>query len=317
MHITADACDLIGDTPLLELRRVFGDLPARILAKMECSNPTSVKDRAVLSMIRAAMTHGKIGPETEVVEASSGNTAIAIASLGAMLGYRTRVFMSELCSVERQQVLCAYGAHVVLTPAVEHTRGARDRAIAYCEAHPETTFFLNQHGNPDNGRAHETTTGPEIFEQTGGKLDAVVIGLGTSGTFDGLSRYIKSRDPGIRIVGFEPEASPVYSGGDQGKHKLIGVGPGFVTENFERSRRNLDEIVLVPDDAAFACTRRIARREGVLVGPTSGASVWVAEQLARRPEFAGKTIVCFLYDSGERYLSAADLFPADDVERVT
>lgn len=316
MDIIRDASDLIGHTPLLRLTKVFPDCPATLLAKMECCNPTSIKDRAVLSMIRAAMGRGEITSETEVVEASSGNTAIAIASLGAMLGYKTRIFMSELCSVERGQILCAYGAKVVLTPGAEHTRGARQRARAYCEANPQTTFFLNQHGNADNGLAHETTTGPELWQQTSGKIDAVVIGLGTSGTFDGLSRFFKGQNPHVRIVGFEPSASPVYSGGQQGKHKLIGVGPGFVTDNFRRSQQNLDEIVTVPDDAAWETARLIARREGILVGPTSGASVWVAGQLARRNEFAGKTIVCFLYDTGERYLSTPGLFPADDVESM-
>ena len=317
MYIANNASDLIGNTPLLELKNLFGDLPARVLAKMECCNPTSIKDRAVLNMIRSAMSQGKIVRGTEVVEASSGNTAIAIAGLGAVLGYKTRIFMSELCSVERQQVLCAYGAKVILTPAEEHTRGARERAIAYCKANPSGTFFLNQHGNADNGRAHELTTGPELWEQTGGNIDAIVIGLGTSGTFDGLSRYLKGQNAGIRVVGFEPAASPVYSGGSQGKHKLIGIGPGFVTDNFKRSQKNLDELILVEDDTAYDVTRQIASKEGVLVGPTSGASAWVAGEIAKRPEFAGKTIICFFYDTGERYLSAVDLFPADNVEKMT
>ncbi len=306
--------DLIGHTPLIELQKLFADSPARILAKMECCNPTSIKDRAVLNMIRSAMDRGDITSETEVVEASSGNTAIAIASLGAILGYRTRIFMSELCSVERQQVLCAYGAKVVITPGAEHTKGARDRAIRYCEANPNDTFFLNQHGNADNGIAHELTTGPELWEQTAGNIDAVVIGLGTSGTFDGLSRFFKSKNPDIRIVGFEPAASPVYSGGKQGKHKITGVGPGFVTENFERSRHNLDEIMLVESETAFDWARRIAGCEGVLVGPSSGASAWVASQLAQRPEYGGKTIICFFYDTGERYLSTPDLYSANNVK---
>ena len=317
MNITADACDLIGNTPLLELKNLFGDLPARILAKMECCNPTSIKGRAVLNMIRSAMNQGKISQETEVVEASSGNTAIAIASLGAVLGYKTRIFMSDLCSVERQQILCAYGANIVLTPGKEHTKGARERAIAYCQANPTGTFFLNQHGNADNGNAHKLTTGPELWEQTEGIIDAVVIGLGTCGTFDGLSRFFKKKNPNIKIIGFEPAASPVYSGGKQGEHKIIGVGPGFVTDNFRRSQQNMDEIVTVEDEAAYECTRQIARREGVLVGPTSGASVWVAGQLARHPDYEGKTIVCFLYDTGERYLSTPGLFPAGNVGNIS
>jgi cysteine synthase A len=315
--IVSDVACLIGNTPLMRLERLFPDSKARILAKLELANPTSVKDRAVLSIVTTAVAEGKIKPGTEVVEASSGNTAIAIASLGAIMGFRARIYMSELASVERRQILCAYGAKVVVTPGNEHTRGARERAIAYCEANPDTTFFTNQHTNPNNGVAHEQTTGPEIWEATGGKVDAIVIGLGTSGTFDGLSRYMKRKNPEVKIIGFEPAASPVYSGGEQGKHKLIGVGPGFVTDNFERSRENLDEMILVEDDAGFDTARLIARREGVLVGPTSGASAWVAGQIAKRPEYSDKTIVCFFYDTGERYLTVEGLFPADNVEMAS
>lgn len=324
--IASDLSELIGRTPLLKLDRLFPTRKALILAKLELMNPMSIKNRPVLNMIRTAMADGRITRETEVVEASSGNTAIAIASLGAVLGFGVRVFMSELCSLERQQILCAYGAKVVITPGSEHTKGARTRAIRYCEDHPETTFFTNQHGNPDNGRAHELTTGPELWEQAGGRIGgggegpgsigAVVIGLGTAGTFDGLSRYLKSMDPGIRIVGMEPAASPVYSGGQQGKHRIIGIGPGFITENFERSRHNLDEIVTVEDEDAFGMVRRIALTEGILVGPTSGASAWVAGQLAEREEMHGKAIICFFYDTGERYLSTQGLFPMDTIERM-
>ena len=205
---------------------------------------------------------------------------------------------------------------MVLTPAGEHTKGARDRAIDYCKANLETTFFLNQHGNPDNGNAHKLTTGPEIWEQTKGQIDAVVVGLGTCGTFDGLSQFFKKKNPEIKIIGFEPSASPVYSGGHQGKHKIIGVGPGFITENFKRSQQNLDELILVEDEAAYECARLIARREGILTGPTSGASVWVAGQLAQRLDYKNKTIICFMYDTGERYLSTPGLFPAINIENI-
>jgi len=265
-------------------------------------------------MIRTAMQEGEITKDCEVVEASCENTAIA--SLGAVMGYRTRIFINELCSVERLQILCAYGAKVVLTPGKEH-RGARKRVVAYCKANPSGTYFLNQHGNINNGNAHMLTTGPELWEQTEGIIDAVVIGLGTCGTFDGLSRFFKKKNPNINIIGFEPAASPVYSGDKQGKHKIIGVGPGFVTDNFKRSQQNLTQIVLVEDDIAYESARQIACRDGVIVGPTSGASVWVAGQVAQSPDYRDKTIVCFLYDTGEHYLSTSGIFPASNVEKIS
>lgn len=316
MRVVDDIRDLVGNTPMLRVRRLFPDLPATIVAKLELFNPMSVKDRPVRHIIDSARADGRLQPGAELVEASSGNTAIAIAMVGAALGYPVRIFMSELCSIERLQILNAFGAVVVLTPGAEHTKGSRARAIAYCESRGSAAFFVNQHSNPCNGDAHEASTGPEIWEQTGGELDAMVIGLGTSGTFEGLSRFFKKKNPDIRIVAFEPAGSPVYSGGAMGKHKLIGIGPGFVTDNFERGRDRADEIVLVPDDAAFEMTRRLAIAEGVFAGVTSGAALWVAEQVARRPEFAGKTIGCIICDSGERYLSVAELFPADRVERM-
>lgn len=316
MFIAKDLTDLVGKTPLLELNHLFPDADARIYAKLELCNPMSIKDRPVLNMIKTAMDDGKIDSKTEVVEASSGNTAIAIASLGAMWDFPVRIYMSELCSVERQQIMCAYGAKVIVTPGAEHTKGARDRAITYCEQNPNNTFFLNQHGNPNNGGAHEKTTGPELWEQTNGEVDAVVIGLGTSGTFDGVSRFLKSKNKDIKIIAFEPASSPVYSGGDQGKHKIIGIGPGFVTENFKRSAHNMDELIKVEDGIAYSWARQVAKKEGLLVGPSSGAAAYVASKLAERDEFRSKTIVCFFYDTGERYLSTPELFPADNVENM-
>jgi cysteine synthase len=249
VKIIDDYAELVGRTPLLRLRRLFPDLPAQVVAKLELTNPMSVKDRPVRHIIEQAIADGTIQPGVELVEASSGNTAIAIAMYGAARGFPVRIFMSELCSVERFQILNAFGAKVMLTPGAEHTRGARARAIAWCEQSGGRSWFVNQHSNPSNGDAHYRTT-------------------------------------------------------------------GLITENFQRGRERLDELVQVPDDAAFAMTRRLARTEGILAGVTSGASLWVAEQLARRPEYAGKTICCIICDSGERYLSVEGLFPADDVTRV-
>lgn len=316
MRVVDDIRELVGQTPLLRVKRLFPDLPANIVGKLELTNPMSVKDRPVRHIVERALAAGEIAPGTELVEASSGNTAIALAMFGASRGFPVRIYMSELCSRERFQILNAFGAAVVLTPGAEHTKGARARAIAHCEASGGRSWFMNQHSNPNNGDAHYHTTGPEIWAQTEGKLDAMVIGLGTSGTFEGLSRFFKETDPRVQIVGFEPAASPVYGGGKMGKHRLVGIGPGFVTENFKRGRERLDELVPVPDGAAFEMTRRLARTEGIFAGVTSGASLWVAEQLGRRPEYAGKTIGCIICDSGERYLSVEGLFPADNVVRV-
>jgi len=316
MKINTDASQLIGNTPMLHLKKLFPDTEANVLAKLECSNPTSIKDRAVLNMISTAIAEGKIKSNTEVVEASSGNTAIAIASLGAAKGYKTRIYMSKLCSVERQQILCAYGAKVILTPGIEHTKGARKRAIEYCNSNKETTFFVNQHGNENNGKAHEFNTGPEIWEQTQGSIDAVIIGLGTSGTFDGISRFMKNKNNDIKIIGFEPAESPVYSGGEQGIHRIIGIGPGFITDNFKRSKANIDELLHVKSDTAYSWARKIASTEGILVGPSSGAAAFIAGELIKRDEFKNKNLVCFFYDTGERYMSTDRLFPADNVEEV-
>ncbi len=316
MRVVDDISELIGGTPMIRLNRLFADLPAKVVGKLELFNPMSVKDRPVRNMIQAALAAGAFGPGTELVEASSGNTAIAIAMFGAVNGFPVRIYMSESVSRERIQILNAYGAKVVLSPAAEHTRGARARAMAYCDASGGKSWFVNQHSNPDNGAAHTVTTGPEILEQTGGELDAMIIGLGTSGTFEGLSRFFKDNAPRVRIVGFEPAASPVYSGGEMGRHRLVGIGPGFVTDNFKRGRPRMDELVHVGDDEAFEMTRRLAKAEGIFAGVTSGASLCVAEKLGRRPEFAGKTIACIICDGGERYLSVDGLFPANDVERV-
>ena len=314
MQVTQNLQDLIGNTPILQLSRLYGEPKARVLAKLEMLNPTSIKDRPVRSMVNEAIKRGEIDSDTTVIEASSGNTAIALAQFGAVMGFKVRVYMSDLCSLERRKILCAYGAQVVITPGSEHTRGARKRAIAYHQNSPQKTFLLNQHGNADNGLAHRLCTGPELWEQTGGGIDAVLIGLGTCGTFDGISRFMKDKNPRIEIIGFEPEASPVYGGGEQGKHKIIGIGPGFVTDNFKRARARLDRLITVPDEKAYQWTRLIAQKEGLLVGPSSGAAAWAASRLCGLEEYRGKTILCFFCDTGERYLSTEELFSLDGIE---
>ncbi len=237
--IATHLADLIGHTPMLELTRIEPGLPARVFAKLEMFNPMSVKDRPALFMVRALTASGRVTPESEVVEASSGNTAIGVASLCTTMGLKARFFMPESVSRERVAILKAFGAVVVLTPRVEHTRGARERAIAYCQEHPHA-IYLNQHDNEANPQAHYETTAPEIWNDLGGRLDAVVLGLGTGGSFSGISRFMKEKDERIRIFGFEPAASPVYSGGAQGAHHLTGIGPGFVTPNVQRARHRLD-----------------------------------------------------------------------------
>jgi len=316
MRVVDDISELVGKTPMLRLNKLFSDRPVTVYGKLELCNPMSVKDRPVQNMIRRAMEKGEISAGVELVEASSGNTAIAIAMVGAAMGMPVKIFMSELCSRERFQILNAFGAKVVLTPGAEHTVGARERAIAYCEAKQGNAWFMDQHSNPHNGDAHTASTGPEIWEQTEGKLHTMVIGLGTSGTFEGLSRYLKQQNPNLRIVGFEPEGSPVYGGGQMGKHKLIGIGPGFVAENFKRGRQRLDELIEVSDEVAFEWTKKLCTSEGVLAGVTTGAAMYVADLLAQRPEYEGKSVCTLICDSGERYLSVDGLFPADQVEHM-
>ena len=308
MRIITSALDLIGETPMMTLSRTFPDCGGQVVAKLECMNPTSIKDRPMLNLIRVAMSKGQISDDTVVVEATSGNSGIALASIGSVMGFRVRLFMSEACSEERQKLMRVYGAELVLTPASEHTRGARDRAIAFCDADPKGTFFINQHATSENGNAHYSTSGPEIWEATGGDVGAVVIGLGTCGTLDGLSRFFKEKNPDIKIFGVEPKASPVFSGGASGSHKINGIGPGLITDNFKRVRDLVDDIFLIDDEVAFEWTRRVSRVEGLIIGPTSGATVWGAEQVLKRADRPSGKIVCFFYDSGERYLSVNDLF---------
>jgi cysteine synthase len=320
MSIVEGYADLVGNTPVMRLRNLFPDPgKAEVFAKMELSNPFSLKDRPGVTLIREAMREGKIKEGVEVVEASSGNTAISLAAAGASMGFPVKIFMHAGCSMERRQILCAFGAKVILTPASELTGGARTRAIEYCENSNGRSFFLNQHSNPHNALAHEETTAPELWKTFGESLHTVIIGMGTCGTLEGISKYLKAKNPAIRVVGFEPDSNAVFSGDKKGSHSIVGIGPGFLTDNYKRCSHLVDEIIRVTDDDALTYTRLIPRKEGVLAGITSGAGVWVAEQLLLRPEYHDPSlkVVLIFCDSGERYLTTPNLFPADNVDATT
>jgi cysteine synthase A len=299
MKAARDLTDLIGKTPLLRLDRYAGDCDATVLAKCECMNPYSVKDRAVLGMIGAAERDGRIEPGGLIVEATSGNTGIAIASQAAVRGYRAVLVMSEIVSVERRQVLEALGAEVVLTPAEHGTKGARERAREI--ASERGALYICQHDNPANPEMHFQTTAEEIWEDTEGGIDVFVAGAGTTGTLGGVSRALKPRRPALRIVGVEPESSPFLSRGIFTPHRMTGTAPGFRPGVYDES--HVDEFVLVTEEDAFQACRDIARQEGLLVGVTSGAVALASRRLAERPEHRGATIVCVFADPGERYLS--------------
>lgn len=294
-----DITDLIGHTPLVRLRHT--DAPATILLKLEGLNPGgSAKDRVALAIVEDAERHGLLTPGGVVIEATSGNTGVALAMVAAARGYRCIIVMPESMSIERRRLLAAYGAQVVLTPGNEGMVGAVRRAE---ELHRGTagSILAGQFVNPANPAAHYASTGPEIWADTEGQVDAFVAGIGTGGTITGVGRYLKARNPAVRILGVEPADSPLLTKGYAGAHPLQGIGANFVPEVLDLSV--VDEVIPVASEAAFAAMRRLVRQEGILAGVTSGAAVWAAMQLARRPEFAGKTIVALLPDSGERYLS--------------
>ncbi len=292
-----DITEMIGRTPLLELRRLAGR--AGIYAKCEFMNPIAVKDRIALQIILDAEEDGRLEPGATLIEATSGNTGMAVAYIAAVRGYRALLVMSEIQSVERRMVLKALGADLVLTPAAEGTAGARRRLKEICVEHPEYVY-VGQHTNPSNPRAHERTTGPEIWEDTAGRIDTLVAALGTGGTICGAGRYLKRQNPKIRLVAVEPKESPYISQGIFRPHRMMGTAPGFVPETLDREI--IDAIVLVSEDEAFAMCRRIAREEGVLVGISSGAAACAA----LREE--GEVVVTVFADSGERYLSVDGLF---------
>ena len=303
MPIYRSVTELIGRTPLLELcnyERNHG-LHATLLAKLECMNPAgSAKDRVAANMIARAEESGQLAPGGTIIEPTSGNTGIGLAAAAAAKGYHVILTMPDTMSVERRALIAAYGAEIVLTPGADGMSGAVARAEELHRSIPGS-IIAGQFENPANPEAHEKTTGPEIWADTAGTVDIFVAGAGTGGTVSGTGRYLKARNPAVKIVAFEPASSPLLTEGRAGPHGLQGIGANFVPENLDRSV--LDEILTVADADAYATGRELARTEGILVGITSGAAVWAAAQLARRPENAGKTIVALLPDSGERYLS--------------
>ena len=294
---------LIGRTPLLELTRIEREenLRARLLAKLEYLNPAgSVKDRVAKAMIDDAEARGVLKPGGIIIEPTSGNTGIGLAAVAAARGYRVVIVMPETMSVERRQLMGAYGAELVLTEGAKGMAGAIARAEELARELPGS-FLPGQFENPANPAAHRASTGPEIWEDTDGEVDIFVAGVGTGGAITGVGQYLKERNPAVRVVAVEPKDSPVLSGGRPGSHQLQGIGAGFVPRALDTSV--YDEIVAVSDEDAFAVGRQMGRREGILVGISSGAALWAAIQLARRPENQGKTIVVLLPDTGDRYLS--------------
>lgn len=297
--IYSDITELIGGTPLVRLSRFAPGLG--VLAKLERQNPAgSAKDRVALSMLRAAEAEGRLAPGGLVIEPTSGNTGIGLAALAAALGYRAVIVMPDSMSPERVKLIAAYGAEVVLTPGAEGMSGAVAKAEEISARSPGS-IVAGQFSNPANPRAHYETTGPEIWRDTDGRVAAFVCGVGTGGTITGVGRYLKERDPAIRIVAMEPASSPLLSEGRAGAHAIQGIGANFVPEALDTSV--YDEVVTVTDEDALAAMRELARTEGLLCGVSSGAAAFAARELAKRPEFAGKNVVCLLPDTGERYLS--------------
>lgn len=303
MKIVQKITDLIGHTPLLELTHTEQEeqLQATLLGKLEYFNPAgSVKDRIAKAMIDEAEEQGLLHPDSVLIEPTSGNTGIGLASVAAARGYRLIITMPETMSVERRNLMKAYGAELVLTEGAKGMKGAIEKADELAVQIPNS-FIPSQFTNPANPEAHKKTTGVEIWDDTDGKVDIFVAGVGTGGTISGVGAYLKEKNPNVKIVAVEPKSSPVLSDGFAGAHKIQGIGAGFVPETLDT--KIYDEVIAVENEAAFETGRKIARNEGVLVGISSGAAVWAAIQLAKRPENKGKVIVALLPDTGERYLS--------------
>lgn len=298
-RIFNDITELIGSTPLMSLKRFAPGV--RLAAKLERTNPTgSAKDRAALSMIRAAEADGSLAPGGMIIEPTSGNTGIGIAALAAVMGYKAVIVMPDSMSVERIKLIAAYGAEIVLTPGSAGMAGAVAKAEELHAANPGS-IIAGQFENPANPAAHYASTGPEIWRDTDGEVAAFVAGVGTGGTISGVGRYLKEQNPDVRIIAVEPAASPLLSEGHAGPHAIQGIGANFVPWALDTSI--YDEIITVPDDAALDAMRALATTEGLLCGISSGAAAWAAKAVAARSEFAGKLVVCLLPDTGERYLS--------------
>ena len=301
--IYTSADQLIGHTPLLELTHIENaeNLEAKILAKLEYFNPAgSVKDRIARAMIDDAEATGKLKPGSVIIEPTSGNTGIGLASVAAARGYRIIIVMPETMSVERRQLMKAYGAELVLTDGAKGMKGAIAKAQELAAQTPDS-FIPGQFTNPANPSAHRATTGPEIWNDTDGTVDIFVAGVGTGGTLTGVGEYLKSQNPNVKVVAVEPAGSPILSKGVAGAHKIQGIGAGFVPDTL--NTKVYDEIITVENEDAFATGRELARKEGLLVGISSGAAVWAAARLAKRPENQSKRIVVLLPDTGDRYLS--------------
>lgn len=302
MKIANNITELIGNTPLLQLNQLSTGLPAKIAVKLEFFNPgNSVKDRIAVAMIEAAEQAGKIQANTVIVEPTSGNTGIGLAMVCAARGYRLVITMPENMSKERRMLLRAFGAELVLTPAAEGMAGAIAKAEALVSDYPDVYFMPQQFNNPANPEAHRCTTAEEIWRDTDGEVDIFVAGVGTGGTLSGVGEVLKAKKPSVQVYAVEPEASPVLSGGKKGAHLIQGIGAGFVPKNLNTSI--YDGVIAVPNEAALSTARALATQEGILAGISSGAAVWSALELAKKPENAGKLIVAILPSYGERYLS--------------
>ena len=303
MQYANSLLDLIGNTPLLKLDRLLPN--SKVFVKCEFMNPMSVKDRPVLQIIEDAETAGLIHPGSTLIETTSGNTGMAVAYIAAIKGYRAVLVMSEIQSIERRQILKAYGAELVLTPADEGTAGARKRMKQILSENPDY-FYVGQHVNPSNPKAHYRTTGPELWTQTNRKIDILVAALGTGGTICGAGRYLREQNPDIQLIAVEPEESPFISKGIFKPHRIMGTSPGFIPETLDKEM--LDEIFLVNENQAFEMCRTLSQTEGMLVGISSGAAIFAAAQVASRYENPAKNIVVIAADTGQRYLSVKGLF---------